>query len=83
MKYVLKFTPLLPKDGMGQYHPPTASAYYLCNLGGQWPRHPELRLIERTSPDRSEAKEFTTEEDARACLVTAGNPKDWEILEEV
>jgi hypothetical protein len=80
MPFLLKFTPLPAASGMGQYHPPTAAAYYLTNLGGPWPRNPEKRLIERTSADRSEAKEFDTEEDARACLVSCGEPKGWEAV---
>lgn len=66
--------------------------FFFCNLGDPWPKNLALRLIERTSPDRSQAREFVTEEDANACLVTAGSPRmrpakgderwGWEILEE-
>ncbi len=65
--------------------------FYLANLGLPWPKRPELRLIERTTTDRSQAKEFATMEDARACLVTVGSPRmrpldgderwGWEIVE--
>jgi len=81
MTFVLRFTPLAPKEGLGQYHPPTAPHYWLVRLGDQWPRDPMKRLIDATSPRREDAKEFATEEDANSCLVTAGSPRGW-IVEE-
>lgn len=54
--------------------------HFLCNLGDQWPHNPMLRLIERTSENREEAKAFESEEDARACLKTCGDPRGWEIV---
>lgn len=71
MTFLLRFTDAYDKH---RFH-------YLCNLGDQWPRNPMLRMIERTSEDRTEARVFGSEEDARTCLKTCGAPKGWEILQ--
>jgi hypothetical protein len=77
--YVLKFTPEF-KDGLGQWNKETAPAYYFCNLGlPMGVAYPGKRLIERTSPDRKEAREFATEEEANEILVLANHPKNWSV----
>jgi hypothetical protein len=78
--YILKSTPI-PKDGIGQYFPHHADAYYLVSLGVQWPHDPRYRLIDTTTSDPSGAKLFDTEEEARECLIRAGSPAHWEIKE--
>ncbi len=81
MTWLLKFTPLPPKEGMGQWQPPTAPAYYFVRMGDQWPSDPRKRLIDAMSPDIAQAKLFATEEDARAQLVTCDAGKGWEVVE--
>lgn len=55
--------------------------YYFQNLGMPWPHNHARKLIERTTRDRSEARQFSTEEEANETLVIAGNPRGWEVVE--
>jgi hypothetical protein len=78
MTFLLKFTPE-KSESYGKYAE-TEMAYYLKMLGSQWPHAPQFRFIEATTPDIEQAKEFATEEDARACWSEANKPKGWDII---
>lgn len=78
---VLRFTPI-KKEGMGQYHPNHAPAYYFVRLGEQWPNDPRFRLIAETTAIRSQAKEFESEEAAREVWCSANRPANWEVVTE-
>lgn len=69
MSFVLRFT---------NKH---AEIFYFQNLGMPWRANDTRRLIERTTENRERARLFDTEEAAQETLVTAGNPKGWEIVE--
>ncbi len=56
------------------------SLWYFQNLGDQWPHRPACRLIERTTQNPKDARQFATEEDAKHVLSIAGGPKNWEIV---
>lgn len=70
MTYLLQHT-----DPYGR--PPT----FFVRLGLQWPHHPERRLIDAVTADRSEARAFATEEEARETLAKAGSPPGWDAVE--
>jgi hypothetical protein len=79
MKFVLRFTPG-HTDGIGRWAP-NQGPYFLVRLGAQWPSDPRYRLIHETTLDRSNAREFASEEDARATWAEAGSPAGWEVVE--
>lgn len=57
--------------------------FWLVNLGGFWPApHVNRRLIERTTRQKEEAKEFKSVDECRETLVLAGQPRGWEIVDE-
>jgi len=80
MSFILKFTPLHPKDAIGQYQPDPASHYWFVREGDPWPGRPHLRMIAETSPDRSKAKVFELAPEAAEQLVRHDNPSGWEIV---
>lgn len=55
--------------------------WFLVRLGEQWGHDPRYRFIDATTQDRSQAKQFATEEDARACWSEAGKPGNWDTEE--
>lgn len=57
--------------------------FYFCNLGNLWPGQDTRRMIERTSPDQSEAHVFETKEQARETLTMAGSPPGWAVVEAI
>lgn len=67
MSAVLKFT-----NAWGE-------VYWFQGIGACWPYAPERRLIARTTPDRSQARVFDTEEQAQETLVAAGGPTGWTV----
>lgn len=64
-----------------RFRSPYGTTHYFTNFGQQWPNRPECRLIERTSTDPEEARQFPSEEEANAALVTAGRPSSWTVEE--
>jgi hypothetical protein len=71
MTYLLKFPDAYDKHRL----------HYFCYLGEVWPHRPERRMIAKTTEKKDEAKVFNSEEEAREVLVTAGDPKGWEVVE--
>ncbi len=57
------------------------SIWYFQNLGDQWPNSTN-RLIERTCPEMDRGRLFESPEKAREVLVSAGNPKNWQVIDE-
>lgn len=80
MTFILQFTPEV-KEGIGYYNRTPLGPYYLQRLGGMWPHNPSRRLIDATTTDAKQAKQFPTEEDARSCWVTTGSGRGWEVVE--
>ena len=72
MSFLLRFTPEI-RHGLGYHTKHTAPFYFFVRLGEQWHNNPRLRYIDATTPDRSEARQFATEEEAREVLVVSGN----------
>lgn len=78
---LLRFTPPESKDGIGRFNKSEPRTYYFQRLGLQWPRDPSKRLIDATTPNKEEARQFNTAEEAREVLVVAGNPRNWELVD--
>jgi hypothetical protein len=78
LTFILQFTPDA-SDGMGKFNS-AVGPYFLVRLGEQWPHEPRYRLIHQTTLDRTRAKEFATEEDARTCLAEANASKGWSVV---
>lgn len=57
------------------------SVHYFCNLGKMWPHDPTRRLIERTSRNRDEARQFVSPAEAQEILVSAGSPRGWSVVD--
>lgn len=55
--------------------------HWFCNLGAFWPHDLTRRLIERTTPDSAQAREFATAEEANETLIKAGSPHGWQVLD--
>lgn len=64
-----------------RFNNPYGEVFYLVRLGDIWPHEPSKRLIDATCKRASGAKEFITEEDARACIVIANSPRGWTVEE--
>lgn len=79
---LLRFTPLPPSDGIGRYLPHDGRPRYFVRLGQQWPHDPSKRLIDETTPDIAQARQFGSDEEAREVLVVSGHPKGWELVSE-
>jgi hypothetical protein len=79
MPFLLKFTPV-SREGLGQYVQKDDGPYYLVHLGPQWPHDPRYRLIDETTRDKTKAKQFDTEDDARTCWNQANRPNGWEVV---
>ncbi len=69
MTYLLRFTS------------PYKTEHFFVRLGEQWGKDPRKRLVEATTPDRKNAREFETEEAAREVMATMTSHKDWEVVE--
>lgn len=78
MTYLLRFTSD-SSDGIGKWSDYNGP-WYLVRLGEQWPSDPRNRLIHETTRDPNKARQFATEEEARACHSEAGSPKGWEVV---
>ncbi len=59
---------------------PYRETFYFLRLGEQWPHEPRFRLIDATVRDREQARQFATEEDARAVWSRAGSPACWDVV---
>ncbi len=57
--------------------------HYFCNLGGYWGAGDTRRLIERTTSNPANAKEFETVDGAKEILTLSDNLKNgrWEIID--
>lgn len=80
MTHLLRFI-LEPKDGLGHYHKTPDGPWYFVRAGEQWPSDPSRRMIDATTQRIEEARQFTTEEEAREQLCKCGNPPGWETVE--
>lgn len=78
--FLLRFTQPI-REGLGYRDTAPQGPWYLQRLGAMWPAHPERRLIDATTLDPKQAKQFPTEEDARSCWVTTGSGRGWEVVE--
>lgn len=80
MPYFLKFT----NSWDDRWTEQRGQVFWFVNLGNPWPtqNHPNRRMIERTTRDKSEARVFTTVDECRETLVLAGRPKDWAVVDE-
>lgn len=78
--FLLRFNSPDETDGLGKWHAPVKFPRFLVRLGGQWPHDPRYRLIQATSADRAEARQFASEEDALAAWSEAGSPRGWDVV---
>lgn len=61
---------------------PFNEKHWFVSLGDPWPHLPELRLIRRTTKNKSRAKVFSTAGEAAKTLEMCGNPPGWSISTE-
>lgn len=75
--FLLKFTPPVSAD-IGRYSKINAEPWFFVRAGDRWPGDPSKSLIDATTQDRSQARVFASEEDARAQLAACGMPPGWD-----
>ena len=69
MTFILRFTN------------PYGEKFYFLRLGEQWHKDPSKRLVDATTPDRTAARPFETEEAAREVMASMTSHKGWSVEE--